>query len=215
LDANLFGHAANVLFGLAYLVKDILWLRLISLVACLIMIFFYYFSPEQPLWVAIYWNAIFISVNGIRSIMLLMERNQARFWDADLDMYTTLFRHMSPIEFSKVLKTGHWKYFRPESVILNEGEKPDALILLYSGTATVQRSNDNRSVELQGGTFIGEMSMLTDGPASASVYAGSEIRAFCWPRKNLDALFKKNPHLKASFLMVIASDMAHKLRFER
>lgn len=215
MEASLFGHTANMLFACAYLVKDILWLRTISMVACFIMIFFNYYGPEQPLWVAIFWNAAFIVVNAVHSFLLLLERKQARFSEEEQKMYETNFRHMSPVEFAKVLRVGHWKYFRPAASILVEGERPDALILLFNGIAKVKRNNDNRGVELSGGVFIGEMSMATDGVASANVEAESEIKAYCWPQKNLQHLFKENPNLKASFQMTLASDMARKLKFRQ
>lgn len=212
MDANVFGHMANVLFGLAYLVKDILWLRLISIVACFIMVLFNYFVPAEPLWVAIYWNIAFIAVNAVRSILLLTERNQARFSDIEKEMYDTVFHLLTPVEFAKLLRSGSWETFAPNTSIIQEGERPEALVLLYNGVARVQRNKDNRSMELRDGAFIGEMSMVTNGEASANVVAESEIKAFTWPRASLEKLFSANPNLKSSFQAVIASDMAQKLR---
>lgn len=214
MDANLFGHLANVLFGCAYLVKDILWLRAISIVACCIMIFFNYYSPEEPLWVAIFWNAAFIVVNAVHSFLLMLERKQAQFLGSEKEMYDSTFLHMAPVEFAKVLRAGHWKYYKPDTPILQEGERPNALILLFSGKARVNKAEDKRGVALNDGVFIGEMSLATDGVASASVKAESEIKAFCWPLLNLERLFKENPNLKASFQMIIASDMARKLKLK-
>lgn len=212
MDAHLFGHLANVLFGLAYLVKDMLWLRLISIVACFIMIFFNYFAPEKPLWVAIFWNAVFILVNVVRSSMLYIEQKQAKFSGKEKELYESIFRHMSPVEFAKVLRNGSWNIFHPESVITEQGKKPDALVLIYRGTAKVKRDNDKRAIALNSGAFVGEMSLATDELASASVSAESEIDAFCWPREKLDKLFRENPNLKASFQLTMASDMARKLK---
>lgn len=212
MDANLFGHLANVLFGLAYFVKDMLWLRLISIVACLIMILFNYFAPERPLWVAIYWNVVFILVNAVRSAMLYIEQKQAKFSGKEKELYETIFHHMSPVEFAKVLRIGSWNIFQPESVITEQGKKPDALVLLYSGTAKVKRDQDQRAIALNRGAFVGEMSLVTNELASANVSAESEISAFCWPREKLDKLFRENPNLKASFQLIMASDMARKLK---
>lgn len=212
MDANLFGHLANVLFGLAYLVKDILWLRLISIVACFIMIFFNYFSPAEPLWVAIFWNAFFITVNVARSVLLVMERRQTRFNEIEQEMYDTVFNKLSQVEFAKLLRAGFWKYFKPESMILEKGTAPGALLLLYNGCASVLRGDDKSQVELRDGAFIGEMAMVTDGLASADVRAETQIKAYCWPQSNLENLFRQNPNLRGAFQMILASDMARKLK---
>ncbi len=212
MDPNLFGHAANVLFGLAYLVKDMLWLRGISIIACFIMILFNYYVPEEPLWVAIFWNAFFILVNGVRSILLILERKQATFSDDEQELYDKVFRHLSPTEFAKVLKVGQWEQINSGATMMTEGQLPDSLLLICDGDALVKRSNDNRSVKLSDGAFVGEMSLVTDSVASANVVADSEIKAYSWPRARLEKLFKDNPNLKASFQLIIASDMAHKLK---
>lgn len=212
MDPNLFGHAANVLFLCAYLVKDMLWLRAISIVACFIMILFNYYVPEQPLWVGIFWNAVFITVNGVRSIMLILERQQAVFSGDEQELYDRVFRHLSPPEFAKVLKVGSWVMIDAGAALMEEGKLPEALILICSGKAAVKRSHDSRSVKLSDGAFIGEMSLVTESVASANVVAETDIKAYSWPRAGLEQLFRANPNLKASFQLIIASDMAQKLK---
>lgn len=212
MDPSILGHLANFLFAAAYLVKDILWLRLISMLACFIMIFFNYYTPEEPLWVAIFWNFAFIAVNAIRSMMLLVEKQQAKFSDVEKEMYDTIFSNLSPVEFAKILRLGYWKYFKPESTLIKQGERPNSLILLYNGSAAVSNDDDNRIIELRDGAFIGEMSMVSGGFASATVTANTRIKAYCWSLEQLDKLFRFNPNMKSAFQTVIASDMARKLK---
>ena len=50
---ELAAHAASILTGIAYLVKDILWLRLLIVLACVAGIVFNYAVPRPRLWVVI------------------------------------------------------------------------------------------------------------------------------------------------------------------
>ncbi len=62
LQFELLIHAANVLYLLAFMVRDILWLRLLTVVAAACLIPYFYFQPE-PLFTPIYWNLVFTALN--------------------------------------------------------------------------------------------------------------------------------------------------------
>ena len=60
---DLTGHLAFGLIALSFLVKDIFWLRLMSITASCFSIFYNYFIPTEPMVIAIFWNVVFITVN--------------------------------------------------------------------------------------------------------------------------------------------------------
>ena len=57
------GHLAFGLIAFSFLVKDILCLRNVSIVASLFSVFYNYFIPIEPMWIAIGWNFVFVLVN--------------------------------------------------------------------------------------------------------------------------------------------------------
>jgi hypothetical protein len=65
--------AANVLYLASYSVRDILWLRVLTVTAALLLIPYYAFQPI-PLTVAIAWNVLFIAINTYWIIRLIIER---------------------------------------------------------------------------------------------------------------------------------------------
>lgn len=77
MGADLFGHCANLLFAGAYLVRGVLWLRVLSVAGCALAAGFNYFAPATPLWTAIGWNAFFISLNVIAIRRMLARRRAA------------------------------------------------------------------------------------------------------------------------------------------
>ncbi len=66
-------HTANVLYLASYSVRDILWLRILTVVAALFLIGYFYFRAD-PLLAAIYWNLLFIALNLFWIGRLLWER---------------------------------------------------------------------------------------------------------------------------------------------
>ena len=52
-------HSANVLYLVSYTMRDILWLRVFTVIAACCLIPYFYFQTE-PLLAPIYWNLLFI-----------------------------------------------------------------------------------------------------------------------------------------------------------
>ena len=65
-----FIHLSNAIYLCAYLVKDILWLRVLTVVAGLVLLGYYAWMPA-PVWLAIVWNIVFTAIN-LRQIEQLL-----------------------------------------------------------------------------------------------------------------------------------------------
>ena len=76
MSANLFGHLANLVFAAAYVAKDFLWLRILSVGGCTASLFFNYYAPATPLWTAIFWNGAFASLNLVAIVRTLLRRRR-------------------------------------------------------------------------------------------------------------------------------------------
>jgi hypothetical protein len=71
--ASIAGHLAFGLIAFSFLVKDILYLRIISILASLFSVFYNYTIPSDPMWLAINWNFVFIAVNLYHVAVLIYE----------------------------------------------------------------------------------------------------------------------------------------------
>ena len=74
---ELFGHTTYVLIAGSSLVKDMLWLRVLLIVASLSSIVFNYTVPATPLWLVIHWNVVFVAIHVVRLGMLAWEKHKA------------------------------------------------------------------------------------------------------------------------------------------
>ncbi len=71
-------NAANILYLLSYFVRDILKLRVLTVIAATCLIAYFYFRPE-PMMTVVYWNTFFVAQNIFWIVRLLLkERVSAR-----------------------------------------------------------------------------------------------------------------------------------------
>ena len=81
-------YIANILYLLSYLVRDMLHLRLLTIVAAMLLVTYFYSQPD-PLMTIVCWNIFFVALNVLQLAWILRERHQP----ADDD--TSLSRHRS------------------------------------------------------------------------------------------------------------------------
>ena len=101
---DLIGHLAFGLIAFSFLVKDILWLRLVSILASAFGMAYNYFIPANPMWIAIGWNGIFIGLNLYHIAVLVYEKRPIKMAPKDKELYQTLFKDMTPVEYLKISK---------------------------------------------------------------------------------------------------------------
>lgn len=58
-------HVANVVYLLSYWVKDVRWLRALTILGIVLLIP-YYLVQVRPLWEAAIWNLVFLGINIFR-----------------------------------------------------------------------------------------------------------------------------------------------------
>ncbi len=61
--------AGQVLFALGYVLKDVRWLRRLTLLGCLVVTP-YYLIRGEPLWSPIIWTGVYFGINGVHLFSL-------------------------------------------------------------------------------------------------------------------------------------------------
>ena len=88
-------HAANVLYLVAYVIRDILWLRVFTVIAASCLTCYLYFLPE-PLLTAVYWNLLFILLNLYSVGRLIIERRPMRPNQKERGVHTLVRDGLAP-----------------------------------------------------------------------------------------------------------------------
>jgi len=202
-------HTANILYIFSYLVRDILWLRLLIVTAICFVIPFYYFQPV-PLMAPVYWNLIFVGINLVQIAILLVERRPVTLSETEQKLYEQVFRRLTRREVYKLFKIAQWKKISAGETLVQQDSNLDSLMLINKGLASVQ-VDSNEVAKLDEGHFVGEMSYITGDKTSATVIASSELEYVTWPTTSLEPFLRKHPDLRIALNAIIGVDLAGKL----
>jgi len=206
-------HLGNILYLLAYSVRDILWLRILTVVATLCLMPYYFCCSATPLYAPILWCSLFSLVNLVQIGRLILERRPAFLGEDELRLYRMVFRSLTPREFMKLVSIAEWKTATEHQELLRQREPVKQLSVIARGRGNVEV--DGRQIaEIGPGQFVGEMGFLTQQNASASVIASLPVDYLAWPADQLRALFEEAPQLHVKVQGVLGTDLVEKLRQE-
>lgn len=200
---------ANLLFCLAYIVRDMAYLRAITIVAATCTLPYFY-AQATPLYSAMGWQAAFIIINAFNLTILLLQRRPVRLNDEQQWLHRTTLRLLTPRKMLRFLRLANTHHAQKGDTLIQEGEQLDALILIMTGNATVAIGEQQRAT-LYPGDLAGEMSFISGRPASANVIAQEPVRYFRWSSAALRHLYQRDPEIKDALQGTIGVDMANKL----
>jgi hypothetical protein len=203
-------HSANVLYLVSYIMRDILWLRIFTVVAAICLIAYFYFRPD-PLLTAIYWNLVFILLNAYWIARLILERRPVKLTPEQQRLCELVFHTVQPREMLAMLKLGEWKDAAPGACFQPAGAPMDRLLVIYSGKAGVHVDGE-QVAEIGPGQFLGSLSFVTDEPAPASFTAIEPTRYVSWSKSKLKPFLRKNPDLSTGLQSMLGIDLATHLR---
>lgn len=107
-----------------------------------------------------------------------------------------LFSSLSTRTFVKVLGQVKVHRLTPDTLVVKEGEKGDAIFAVAEGQVRVTKEVGGQTLELAtlpAGSFFGEMAMLTGAPRRASVSSVGDVEILEIPKAALDDLAQEVP----------------------
>ncbi|HWI51390.1 MAG TPA: patatin-like phospholipase family protein [Symbiobacteriaceae bacterium] len=99
-----------------------------------------------------------------------------------------------------------WAWHQPGETIVRQGEAQMEFCIVVRGQAEVQLAGDlpTRLALLGPGDFFGELSVLTGGPAPASVVAREMVSLLCVTAEGLNQLLKSSDHLARQLVSALS-----------
>tara|TARA_B100001250_G_scaffold142803_1_gene122214 strand:- start:9075 stop:9737 length:663 start_codon:yes stop_codon:yes gene_type:complete len=192
----------------ALAIRDVLWLRmiLISSQICLCIYNFLYASNYY----ASSWMVFFVSINSYMVFKIFIERRIRIIPEEIRDLYEDIFKELSTSEFLYFWNMGTIKKY-DNKILIKSGEKQDSLLLILSGRASV-KVNDEVIASLHRGSFIAEISFLTNEPASADVISKDEVICILWKNNRLKSLKKENTGFWMKLQHALTEDLIKKVK---
>lgn len=203
-------HFANGLYLTSYLMRDILWLRIFTIVAGSCLMIYFYLLPE-PLLTPVYWNSVFVILNIAWVAHLLHERRPVKLNTDEQELCDLVFRTITSREMISLLRIGSWEFAKPGECLVRAGNAQESLLLIHSGRACVEVDGEQLQV-LEAGQFIGSISFITDEIAPVSIVVLEPIRLVRWPKIALKSYLTKNPKLHAAIQTTLGRDLTRRLQ---
>jgi Popeye protein conserved region len=200
-------HLANVLYLCSYSVRDILWLRMITIVAMLLLGGYYLLTDQMA---PVYWQAAFLAINLFHVGLLIRERRPIELSDEESLVHQQALKNLTAHQVRKLMMQVEWKTAEVGETILAEGIPNSDLRLLLDGQATVSVSG-RPIAQLEPCQFFGEMSFLTGSLTSAAVIASTPVRYVLLSEQRLLDLTGRDPEFAKALQAAIGNDLVHKL----
>gem|GEM_PF-1227373 len=125
-----------------------------------------------------------------------------------------LFTEFEPMELQGLTAAFQTSHFAPGDTVLEEGNANRALHVLQSGRIRVSRRVEDGEValcDLSAGDTFGELSIIEDGVASATLHAVADAVVLSISMHELARFLKEHPQAAAKFWRAIAVDLRRRL----
>lgn len=117
------------------------------------------------------------------------------------------FRSLPMEEVISLMPDVETVQFDENQTIFHEGDEGDGLYVVAEGTVRVTRKSeagDQEIATIGAGDVVGEMSLVTDNPRSATVQTESHVRAWKIPKEAFHEHMEASPNLEAAIHRVVA-----------
>ena len=205
--STIMGHIYNLIYIIGFMIKNIIWLRIVMIIAAVFEILFYFLIHDTSL---IYYGFGFIIVNMVQLYILFKDRLSLHFNENELLIYNLSFYALTKVNFRKLLNLSKLINLKEKTIILEEGVESNQLIFISKGVAVVEM-NGQTTAYISAGNFIGEMSYISHELTSAKVSSLTPIELYIWDRDDLTHLFSKHPEIEEGLKTVFNQDLVKKL----
>ena len=156
LGINGLVNVSNIVFLVAFSVRDVFRLRILSIIGEALTLPYYYLQDEK-LWPPIFWGGAFIIVNVVRIVSMALERRPVVLNDKEEQLYRVAFSSIDKREFLRLVSLVRWVDCSPGEVIPEKGQQVADAIVLISGELEAILSSKTR-MAIRPGQLVGDVS---------------------------------------------------------
>jgi hypothetical protein len=201
-------HVAAVFTLLCFLFRDQIKLRVFAAIGDFLLSIYYFTAFPIPLWNPMVWSLMNVVINTGMILLILRDGREGVMSDDELSLFRSLDA-LTPGQFRKLVKHGHWHRAEADAVLTKDGEMLDKLYYILDGKVSVQKLKKKLSVGPK--IFIGELGFLRKRPATATTSVPAGALYMSWPHADLETLFQKDEDLKTAMHLLMGRDVAEKM----
>lgn len=122
------------------------------------------------------------------------------------------FRSLPAEEVIRLMPDVETVSFEAGTTMFTEGDEGDGLYVIAEGVVRVERGAEGAQSEIatiEQGDVVGEMSLVTDNPRSATAVTVGPVRAWKIPKDAFHRNMEESPNLKAAIQRVVTDRIQH------
>ena len=205
-------NCGYIIYLAAFLAKKIVWLRLLTITGNFLVVPYFLYFHETPLWNSFVWMCIYTVINLVMLFIIYLESRPASLSDLEQKIYDMTFKSLEPRVFKKLIDHGSLEEFQPDVNLVTRDSELDSLMYVVEGEAEVVLRHGEELTIPKGG-FIGEQSYITGEKTSADVKIGKEAaKIIRWNSEALRKYLAGKEALKDNLDLIFTADLIHKLR---
>jgi hypothetical protein len=211
-------HGGFLLFLTAYILRDILWLRLVTALAYVLFSVLAVYRGGMAVIELLPWYVAFVTINALQVGRLAHERWLVRLAEEERALWESAFHALDPVVFKRFVRLGEWRTLSDGFVLATEGRRGLRFYLVAEGRVEVTLRG--RVVARLGpGQFVGEIGFIAHRRATATAVArtdadGRRPRCVVWNVPKLREQMEKDPDLRSLVYAAVGSDLAHKIAIQ-
>ncbi len=201
--------------AIAFLLRNILWLRLLAVLSYSLFCTVALIREEGPIWHLVSWYAVFMVINLGHAGYLFYESSLMRLTDEESRLRNLAFRTLDRVAVKRLFRTGQWLTLAPGALLARQGQVSKFIYVIASGEVAVT-VGDSPAATLPAGWFVGEISFLADQPATATVAVTSaedtsNLRCLAWDQRKLRKRVARDPAVRAVVYSALGADLSAKI----
>lgn len=192
-------NSANVVYLISYSVRDILRLRILTVIGGGLLLPYFYLQTST-LWVPIGWNVFFILINLYWIAKLLAERRPVQFTVEERRLYVNALQNLAEKDAFKLFRMAKRRSVDAGTDLITQGDTVAELSLIVEGKVVVEVGG-TRVDKLGEGSFLGAIAFLKqdgDFPTPVTVRSLETTRLMTWKFSELNAEFVRSSDLQIS-----------------
>lgn len=202
------GHLSYILLVVSMLMRDISMLRLLVIASALAGIAYDLVWLRNP--VGVFWEGLLLLVNVVQLYLLWRKDRGARFSPEEKRFMAERLRGLSPGEAREVLDLGEWTVLPEGALLTAQNETPAYLTFISDGAASVL-IDGTVITTVETGHYVGEMSALDAGAASADVVTTRASKVWRIEASKIAWLKRERETLSNALFAGIALELRRKI----
>jgi CRP-like cAMP-binding protein len=215
---QILGHLSFGLTAASWMMRSVMWLRIMAIVATILGICFNYLLPSGPLWQVIGWLTLFVVINIVQVITMIREMAEEPLLNREKAILVAAWPQMHSRDFKCLMGVGTLLNLPAAETILVVGDGTDSLWLVIDGWLEEHRDDDTQYRLGTGSTSGGATFIARDdlGGSPSNVIAGARgVTIMKWRYETLFSLVAKRPRMGPALYEGITRAMIVKYRMLR